>query len=787
MGFTDARLWLLAGTALAGAMIANPALAQAVADKDAAKPAEGGVDEIVVTATKTSLNLQDVPMSIQALGEVKLAQLQVRAFNDYVKFLPSVSYQTNGPGSARVYFRGVSTGENANHSTSQPTVGIYVDEMPVTTITGSIDLHVYDMARVEALAGPQGTLYGAASEAGTIRMITNKPDPTKFAARMDVEGNHIDSGGTGGVIQGMVNVPVNEKMALRVVGWWDKAAGYIDNIFNRRTFPSSGITVDNARYVKKNYNTVDTLGGRAALGIELDDDWTITPAIQAQRQRINGFFGQQSTLGRRQVSHYFPENAKDDWYQASLTVEGKIGKWDLTYAGGYMYRSTPADSDYSDYSYFYDALYGSGAYITDNNGNLINPSQRILSRGKFNRQSHELRITSPQTERLRMIAGLFYQRQVHNIEENYVIDGLADSLKVPGTVADIWLTKQQRVDRDYAAFAEVSYDITEKFTVTGGARLYRYDNTLVGFFGYGAGFSSSTGEARCFAGPIVPGTPCTNLNAQTAKTDVLFKANATWKVTDDHMIYATFSQGFRPGGINRRSGLNPYRPDTLDNFELGFKTSWLDNALRVNGAIYQQNWRDIQFSFLGANGLTLVQNAGNARIRGVEFDIQVAPTRGLTLSAGGSYNDAKLVKPFIDGGGSVLAAVGTRLPTTPRFKGNMLARYEFDVGKDKTAWLQGAYVYEGSRLGDLRSGIRAITGDFPAYATLDLSAGIKNDQWSAELYVTNLFDSGGITQRSVQCGETVCGDPGGVTATGGIFYNYIIRPRTFGIKLGHSF
>jgi outer membrane receptor protein involved in Fe transport len=790
----------LAPLAFAGAAVAQSAPQVAAADQ--------GLADIIVTATKSSQNLQDVPISVVALDTQKLSNLQVQSFNDYVRFLPSVTYQSAGPGTALVYFRGVSSGENANHSTSQPTVGIYLDEQPITTIVGAVDLHIYDIARVEALAGPQGTLFGSSSMAGTIRIITNKPDPSGFSGSIDLEVNKVTDGGWGGVAEGYVNVPLSDRVALRAVGWYKRDAGYIDNVLQTRTFPTSGITQTTAPFVKKDYNDVETYGGRLALGIDLDDDWTITPQIMGQKQKSNGFFGEESTVGKRQVAQYNRETARDDWWQASLTIEGKIGNWDLVYSGGYMKRKTPADSDYSDYAYFYDSLFGSGEFLYDNAGNLVSPNQYVLSRPRFTKQSHELRISSPQDKPVRAIVGLFYQRQQNDIEENYIIDNIADSITVTGTDSNIWLTKQKRVDRDYAAFGEVAWDITPQLTLTGGARVYRYKNSLVGFFGYSAGFSSRTGEAACFAPAIVPGSPCTNVNKTSKDTDWLQRVNLTYKFNDDALVYATFSRGFRPGGVNRRGNLPPYLPDQLDNYELGFKTSWADNSLRLNGAIYQLNWTDIQFSALGENGLTTVTNAGDGRIRGFEFEITWVPTPGLTIAASGSYNDAKLTTDFCnfansardcsipgppsadepDGqANSLLAPRGTRLPDTAKFKGNAIARYDFDLNANLKAHVQGAVVYEGGRNGDLRVDVRDIVGDFPAYTTADLSVGVRTDVWSAELYATNLFDSNGRTSRSVQCGETVCGDPDNVTARGGIFYNYTIRPRTVGLKIGRRF
>lgn len=791
------RIRLLGSTLLlASTMLTSvsPAIAQEVASGS-------GIEEIVVTAQKRSENLQSVPMSIQAINTEKLDQLQVSDFEDYAKYLPSVSFQTSGPGNAKVYFRGVASGENANHSTSLPSVGIYLDEQPVTTIQGALDIHVYDIARVEALAGPQGTLYGASSQAGTLRIITNKPDTSGFYGAADVEVNSVAHGDFGYVGEAFINAPISDRAAIRLVGWYDHEGGYIDNIQGSRTYPTSGVTQSNAALAKKDYNDVDTYGARAALQIDLDDNWTVTPQLMGQKQKSHGFFGQESGLRKLQVEQYNPESQNDRWFQAALTVEGKIGNWDLTYAGSYLKRRIEGESDYSDYAYFYDALYGYGAYFYDNDGNFVNPNQYIQSDDRFTKQSHELRIASPSDKRLRLIAGLFYQRQTHNIEQNYIIDNIADAITVPGTESDIWLTKQFRVDRDYAAFGELTFDITDKLKFTGGARVFKYKNSLEGFFGYSAGYSSRTGVAACFAPAQVAGSPCTNVDKTTQKTDFTHKLNLTYQIDDDHLMYTTWSRGFRPGGVNRRGTLPPYLTDFIDNYEIGWKTSWADRRIRWNGAIYQLDWTDIQLSFLGANGLTEVRNAGNARIRGIETDINIRAAEGLTLSAGASYNDTKITKPFcrianpqfdctLPGPqgqvNALLAPSGSRLPVTAKFKGNALARYEFPIG-GLEGHVQGAVVYEGKRLTDLRTIERAILGDLDSYTTVDFNFGVKSDRWSAELFVVNLFDTVGQIDRGVQCLETVCGDPDGLTASGGKFYTNITQPRTIGLKLGTRF
>ncbi|WP_416194942.1 TonB-dependent receptor [Sphingopyxis sp.] len=771
-------------------------------------------NDIVVTASKREENLQDVALAITAIGNERLDELQVKEFQDVVKFLPSVTIQSAGPGFAQVYFRGVSSGENANHSASLPTVGTYLDEMPVTTIQGALDIHAYDLARVEALAGPQGTLYGASSMAGTIKLVTNRPDTSGTYGSVGLEVNSVAHGDFGGVAEGFVNAALSERAALRLVGWYRHDAGYIDNIPGTRVYPikqningdlvdlpGDDITQTNAGLAKKDYNDADTYGARLALGIELDDDWTLRPTIMGQVQESNGSFAQErsSAVTRKlQTVQYNPEHSKDKWLQAALTIEGKIGSWDLTVTGGHLRRKTKVESDYSDYAYFYDSLYGYAVYFYDNDGDQVNPNQYIQGIDRYKKSFFEARVASPADARIRFIGGVFWQRQAHNIEQHYIIDDIADSITVTGTDSNIWLTKQKRVDRDYAAFGELSFDITDKLTLTGGGRVYKFDNSLVGFFGYSAGYSSRTGEAACFGPAQVSGSPCTNLDKRTKDTDFIHKLNLTYKFNDDAMVYATWSRGFRPGGINRRGTLPPYGPDTLDNYELGWKTNW--GPVRFNGAVYQEDWKDIQLSFLGLNGLTEIRNAGIARIRGIELDLGYRQN-GFSINAGMSYNDAEIRRDFcrianpafdcsLPGGdgraNALLAPKGTSLPVTPKFKANLVTRYEFPIsGLD--GHVQFAVNHIGKRRSDLRTTENGIKGMFDAYTTADISVGVKGESWKAELFATNLFDSNGVVNAGVQCVETTCGDPDGVSNTGGVFYDTVIRPRLIGIKVSKDF
>lgn len=796
---------------LLGAALSGPALAQtAPAATDLAAP-DNATGEIIVTAERRSENLQKVPLSLAVIGEAKLDNLQVQSFNDFARFLPSVSFQTAGPGTANVYFRGVASGGDGNHSGPLPSVGVYLDEQPITTIGGTLDLHIYDIARIEALAGPQGTLYGASSQAGTIKYVSNRPDSGRLLGGYDLELNKVDAGGWGGVAEAFVNVPLGDRAALRVVGWYDRDGGYIDNVPGTRTYGVPGITIDNAAFVKNDYNTVETIGGRAILRYDLTDDWTLLPSIMGQTQKSRGFFGQDPNVGDRKVTHFLPETFQDDWVQASLTIEGKISDFDVVYTGSYLDRKVESQTDYSDYSFFYDAYYTSYVdFIKNNAGQFTDPSQRVIGKDDFTKLSQELRISSPQDKRFRVLAGAFYQRQTRDIQQEYLVTGLATALTVTGRPDTWWFTKQDRVDKDYAVFGQAAFDIVEGLTLTAGGRLYKYDNSLIGFFGFGAydevtgvgnplGPLFGFGQNFCFGPATTDGAPCTNLGTGTgtnitprrAKGDgFIHKLNLSWQASPDLLFYGTWSRGFRPGGINRNGNLPNYDADFLTNYEIGWKTSFLDRRLRFNGAVFQQDWRGVQLSFLGQVGLTEIQNAGNARIRGFEFDATAVPIDGLSLTVSGTYTDAKLTTNYCriqtdatnaacstPAGNSIRAPIGQQLPVTPKFKGNLIARYDFDVGEYR-AFTQGAVSYVGARWAALRTDQREIYGRMPEYTVADFSLGAARGNFTAALYLNNAFDSRGNINRFSACSPGTCG---------AITYQIITQPRTFGIKFGQRF
>jgi outer membrane receptor protein involved in Fe transport len=856
---------LLASAALA----ATPAMAQdapPAPDSQANNQPDNG--DIIITALKRSDSLQNVPISVQALSTKKLDELNISNFQDYVASLPSVSFQALGgtPGTNVVYMRGVASGGDGNHSGSLPSVGVYLDEQPVTTIGGNLDVHIYDIARIESLSGPQGTLYGASSEAGTIRIITNKPDTSKTYGRIDVEGNKVSKGGWGGKAEGMINLPLSPNIAFRAIGYYEKDAGFIDNVAGTRNFispavgggppavatypnntirPDGGISVNNAPFVKKDYNDTEIWGGRAALKVDLDSNWTITPSFLYQDTRSHGSYGFDPTVGDLEVQHFFPEYRRDRFWQAGLTIEGKVGNWDVTYAAAYLDRKDLQSSDYTDYSEAYDNLYSSVGGLAyyfaywDKNGNNIDPRQRVVGTDHFKKMSQEFRVASPSTDRFRIVAGAFYQRQSNDIHQDYQITGLAPELSVNGWPGTLWLTQQHRVDKDYAMFGEASYDITPTVTFTAGGRAFIYDNTLIGFFGFGrnpgggytdsppnGAFSSKTGFIQCFTTggqrlrdalasggstallpPAVAGAPCTNLGVYTSGQGIIpveasgqgvtYRFNLSWKPRPGLLMYGTVSRGFRPGGINRRADVSPYAADFLTNYEVGAKTTWLGGKLRFNAAFYRQDWDKFQFSFLGQNSFTEIHNGPNARIWGAEFDSSLT-LGGLSLTASGSYTDAKTTKNlclFDDptftcadtGNGNMISAPkGTRLPITPKVKLNGTARYTVPMG-DAKIYGQGVVSYQSSASSDIRTAIyetfsgnvispAAQLGELKAFTTANFALGAEFKNFDIELFIENAFDTRGQLSRFQECGS--CGQRP---------YIVPIRPQTVGVRLGSKF
>jgi outer membrane receptor protein involved in Fe transport len=803
---------------LASALLAGSGMVHAA---DAADTAESSdtLGEVVVTAEKRSEDLQKVPISLQVLTGQDLADHQVTNFDDYAKLLPSVSFQSLGPGQSQLYFRGIASGADGLHAGSLPATGVYLDEIPVTTIGNTLDVHIYDIARVEALAGPQGTLYGASSLSGTLRIITNKPDPSAFSAAYDLKGDKYGRGAGGGEFEGYVNVPLADNIAVRLVGYYDHQGGYINNVLSSNTYelgvpaagiPNTPLTVNNASVVQDHFNPVTTYGGRGALKIDLNDNWTITPQVLWQNQRADGDFLYDPAKGDLNIGDFIDGLNEDKWYQSALTVEGKVSNFDILYSGGWFERSVHNIVDYSGYTVGYDAYsqlpgasYNAVRYVDcaqgtpANNcngagGPLTNPTQFTNNHDKYTKMSHELRISSPADFRVRGTAGVFYQRQTDDIRAAFQANDLPSYYSVDGSPDTVYLSQQTRVDRDYAVFGEGTVDITDKFKLTAGIRQFWVENTLYGFFGFNDRPGYTSGEALCnppvSAATIIPNYwPCVNTDKKVVENGETHKVNLTYQIDPDVMVYGTYSTGFRPGGNNRLPQVAPYGSDTLTNFELGWKTAWLDHRLRANGAVFYEKWKGLQYSVSGSNGITSIINAANADIKGIEGDLSYLPIESLTLTGSGTYVDARTTNPLcpLDPNTETvthdcadpIAPTGTQLPVTPRLKLNGTARYRIDY-LDYQNFIQATVVHQGSSTSQLNQTLNQEMGDLPRFTTFDFSVGTGMKNWQLSAYIENAFDTRGQLGRNAECASANCYTE---------YHVYPIKPMNFGVKFGQKF
>ncbi|WP_428334714.1 TonB-dependent receptor [Novosphingobium sp.] len=492
-----------------------------------------GLGEIVVTATHEKQSVQKVPISMMALSAATLSEHEVKGLTDLATLLPSVSFAGIGPGRNTTYFRGI-VPAGGNYAS----VGYYLDDIPITGINVP-DIHVYDMERVEALAGPQGTLYGAGSLGGTIRFVPAKPKLGKFEFGMDVEGNKYGGHGEGGSIESFVNVPLGQTVALRAMAYYRKDGGFVNNTPNNGKFndgtpsvlnlgddvASTTYTLNNANIAKNNYNPIYEFGGRVSLLWEPAPGWEVTPEITAQRQTSYGYFGYDPRVGDLQVHDYDTTRNDDRWFQAELSIHGHIGDFDLTSATGYFRRKTALNNDYSYYTATYDKFgpgyenylqffdksgcTGSGATLKCST--LINPTQYYHSQAYAQKFTQELRLRTPKQWPFDVTLGGFYQSQQYQNNSNYAIHGLDNIegytagggqetnpagfgiptsqggtmiLGTPAVKGDaFYLVENNQYYHDEAIFAEGHYNITPNLKATGGIRYFWTDFETLGLAG----------------------------------------------------------------------------------------------------------------------------------------------------------------------------------------------------------------------------------------------------------------------------------------------------------------
>jgi outer membrane receptor protein involved in Fe transport len=781
-----------------------------------AQAQDSGIDEITVTATKREASIQDVPMSISAFSNDDIVREGFKQLEDYAGRIPALSFGTRNPGGSNVIMRGCAVSGIA--FASNPTTAVYLDEQPITVSGFNPDPRLIDIERIEALSGPQGSLFGDASQCGTLRIITNKPDTTGFDGWVDLGASSVAHGDTGYDISAMVNIPLAEdKAAIRLVGFVGEEAGYIDNVLGGSPigpqFPKDGVsTFDNAEFVESDVNSSTTTGARADLRWHAADEWTVDFGYMFQKLEEDGFgdtdlpenFLSGESLGEWEQMRYEEEKFEDDWYQAALTIEGRLGGADVVLATSFMNRETSYLADATTYLGSWQERYPNkindgGYYSIYDFWPNQDPRAQVFGRGESDRTSIELRVATPNNSDSRWsgIIGAFYNKSeehehfasnVENLTEsgyfgahyylNYVAfyyncgtgPSYTNDCTYPVAPSNNWWSGvYDNTLKQVAIFGEATFDITENFSITAGGRWFDVDRdrrlqqgTLVGGL---SDYRTLPRETQC-DGPVGDGgfktaDHCYQDSLSSANEDGFVpKITATYTFDDDRMIYGTYSEGFRRGGANAakprsifgRTPFNTYDSDLVKNIEFGAKTTLADGRVQFNVTAYRMTWEDMQIEtedptpFLFNLGII---NFPEAEITGVEAFLNWLPADGWNITANLGFNNAELSKDgtFEVEGAPVdrSAKKGARLPLTPDMKASLSVERNLDNriwGAEPT--LAFSVQHTGDSVSSL-SGIQSIEAatesrKHSAYTLVNLRFGLDAEDWSANLYVNNATD-----------------------------------------------
>lgn len=717
---------LLLSTALAYPSSGFAAEQAATASAESSAKKAFYLDEIIVTATKRSEPLMTVPQSITALTDESLKTLGADHFSDYARHVPGLDFTEYGPGQTRITIRGVSSEEGIS------TTGYYIDEIAVTAgeQAAQPDFRLFDVERVEVLRGPQGTLYGEGSMGGTIRVITKKPNLNKVEGAVDVSGSTIKSGGQDYNVNGMINIPLVEgKAALRATGFYRKMGGWIPNIF-----PGSE---------QENTNSGTSKGGRVSLLLQPTEALSVTGTVIINRVHTDN---ENVTNVGNAVSTSALNPRTDDYDLYNVTLKYDFGGVALTSASSYTKRE-------------YARRFTDGAGSLDFfNGGFLDPATSgayditqslvFLSTASDN-FTEELRLTSTSQSRFQWNLGAFY-RVGNSHNNNYRVTtpdftfgpgnlfGETAGTPVPG---GIFSAHDSLHYKTLAFFGEGTYDITDQVDITLGMRWFEdKTNAVSGIGGYFA-YSPSYGF-------IAPDT------LDDAKNNnVTPKASISWHPNDNMLTYFTIARGYRAGGANLLAGIIPaaqdrYKPDITTNYELGGKFTLLDGKMTLTGALYYIDWKDLQINDFDANiGLGYISNAGKAHSKGLEIEIMTRPTDQLTLTLSGNLTDAKLDVDIPGANYSTdgsLIHKGARLPNVPKYKLGAVAEYNFPINSTLTGVVIGDVSFVGDSYSRMEAGVNAGIGfgnsHQRAYGIGNLRTGVKADNWTVELFVTNIWN-----------------------------------------------
>jgi outer membrane receptor protein involved in Fe transport len=732
------------------ALLALPIRVDAV---DADNSEALSLQEVTVTATRQGAqSLQTVPMAVSVVSPSNLDQQGLSGLTDLARTLPSVNMQAQSPGVTSIEMRGLVT--NAPDITTvedRSLTAVYLDDIPIGVQTANPDLHVYDLESIEVIRGPQGTLYGAGSMAGTIRMITKKPDTTAFSLSTDFSESETDHGGPNYSLRASANIPLTDTLAARVAAYRSQDSGFIDNI---------GLNAPRA-------NDAVSTQGRAAIRWTPSSSFTLDASVIIAKLTAHGDYDAYTNLCTYCFTSLEPERFDDNFKAYNVTADWTLSFGHLIASASYLERQF---DDTRSFDFFA--------------AEFINPGALLATTGHQNNHvsspSEELRLVSRQDQRLRWVVGAFRQDYHRHYDDWFAEPGFdaytqanygfppngSEALYgTPGPDTPFWGPTDIK-EHQTAIFGEVTYGITQKLDVTLGARYFDFHQDFNYF---------STG----IAGAQAPGLPLTRADG-TTESGANPRFVASYKLSDETMVFAQAARGFRYGGVNIPispllcPGLNSpatFGPDHLWDYDLGEKSTFVNNRLRVNATAFYIDWRNAQITQQYLCGYPQILNTGRLTSEGAELETQAKVTEKLTLSLSGSYTHAYTDNPILNTETGLTAPSGSRVPYFPRAIVTAGAEYSVPVGAGAIQWaLDGTYrSYALTDFNPQSPTARDIPSSFMLNGSVTYSVG----KWELALYGTNLTNNLLISTYEIYNVPAL--QPGDKY--------YIGRPRTVGLRI----
>ena len=724
----------------------------AFAADEGARPNVSTVEEIVVTAQKREQTLIDIPQAISVVSGGDLETHQATNFSDYLKLVPGLQLVQSTPGQGRLVMRGVNTGGVAS------TVAVYMDETPFGSssalVNGAVlagDFDTFDVARIEVLRGPQGTLYGASSMGGLLKFVTNLPDFSGYSARArvaveDVKGGDMSYRGTA-----VVNIPISPTVALRASGFYRKDGGFIDSI------GTAGSDVEN------DINDAKVYGGRASLLFKPNDtfDLRLTAVVQDIKADAPTVVESdpvtfKTKYGKPTLSQFVPAFSDVDYRVYNALWNYDLGFATFTSSSSYNKQNQTKRDDASfNLSGLIKSVFGAS-------------NELYLGQNTNNRKyTQEVRLASNPGSKFDWMVGGYFTDEKGLIHQEYIAvqPGTLTQLTTLPLLADLNLSSRYK---EYAGFANATLHLGDRIDVDLGGR-------------YSHNKQSASQAAK---GVLAGGTPIAS-NLTSSDNVFTYSLAPKFKIDEHRSLYGRVAKGYRPGGPNVIPPSAPagtpasFDPDTVTSYEAGFKGESADRRFSLDVAAFHIDWKGIQLLTV-VNNFGINANGADAKSDGVEFNATARLANGLTLSANGAYTDAKLSG---DTSALVGGKKGDQLPFTPKISLGLNGDYSWAIG-DKEAYVGASLRVMGKQGGTFDAAYRTANGrqrQIPSYEVVDFRAGVSFGKADLEVYVKNAFDADGKVSSAAVTSSGLPVYPTGAMGTG------VIRPRTIGVSLTAGF